>query len=417
MKVIYIFERRYGYVQDYKSFQMESFLSKGCDVEVWSAVNWKFPDLPKPRGIDTSGRTRYIDDENSMIREMKRVKDEQCVFLIYPYHNYDYISYIIRKRIKKAGFEFCNITESPAMQEKHKLVCSYSKYIICLKNLYRTMRGFCKVFLKNPIIKLIHPESNVKCVKAIKDFYAETRGPLKYRSLYNFITVEELYDSFSDYLEIFSKRNILIHAESYDEYLETKDLPPLYEGEYIVYIDDYEIGHSDYIISGRPFPVSDAEKHLSRMNAVFDQIETDTGCKVIIAAHPKAEYRGEEFDGREIVYYKTDHLIKDAKFVILGGSTTCIGTVFMYEKDYLVIYSSEYFVNLPIKEKDYRFVKEWLNCNILDIQDEEQIKQWRNYFVNYNRTTGDEYKRRFVISDNGIENKKMYDVIRDMILK
>lgn len=417
MKVIYIFERRHGYIFDLEMFQMESFLSRGYEVEVWSAVNWKFPVISKPMGIDESGRTRYINNEVSLTKEMERIKNERCVFLIYPYHNYDYISYRIRKKIRKAGFEFCNITESPAMFEKRKLISSYGKWIICLKELYRTMRGLGKVFLKNPIIKLTRFKSNVEYVKSIRDLYARIWGPIRYKSLYNFITVETIYDSFPNYLEIFSKRNVLIHSESYDEYLKTRKLLPLYEKEYIVYIDGYEIGHSDYIKTGRPFPVSDAKKHLSRLNFLFDEIEGATGCKVIIAAHPKAEYRGDEFAGREIIYYKTDRLIKDAKLVILGGPTTCIGTVLMYEKDYLVIYSSEYFINLPYKKKDYQIVKEWLNCDILDIRDEKQIKHWKDYFVNYNKTVGNDYIRRFVISEKGVENIKTYDAIRDMLFK
>lgn len=414
MKVIYIFERRHGYVHDIKSFQMDSFLSKGYKVEVWSAVNWKIPDIPEPLGIDKSGRTRYINDKRSLMREIERVKGEQCIFLIYPYHDYDYIAYIIRKNIKKSGFEFCNIAETPSPHRKTRLICSYSKYFICFKELNRTLRELAKIFLKDSISKL---ECPMKYIKAAKNLYARIWGPMRYKSLYNFVTLEMLYDYYPNYLEIFSKRNILIHSDAYDEYLETKDLPSLYEKEYIVYIDSYEIGHSDYIKSGLPFPVSDVGKHLDRINTLFDEIETAMGCKVIIAAHPKAEYKGDEFAGREIVYYKTDHLIKDARFVIIGGPTTCIGTMVMYEKNYLVIYSSEYFENLPYKEEDYQIVKEWLNCDILDIRNPEHVKRWKSYFVNYRKNVGDNYKRQFVISENGIRNKKKYDVIADMVIK
>lgn len=401
-------------MQDFESFEMESFISRGYEVEVWSVVNWKIPGVPEPRGIDSSGRTRYINDKSSLMCELKRLKGEQCVFLIYPYHNYDYIAYLIRKNIKKAGFEFCNITESPSLNKKNRLIYSYGKYSVCFKELHRVLRESAKIFLKDPGSKLKSP---VKYIEAIKNLYVRIWGPIKYRSLYNFVTVEMLYDSFPNYLEIFSKRNVLIHSESYDEYLGTRDLDPLYEEEYIVYIDGYEIGHSDYIIAGLPFPVSDVKRHLSRLNSLFDEIENSMGCKVIIAAHPKAEYNGDEFAGREIIYYKTDHLIKDARLVLLSGPTTCIGTVFLYEKDYLVICSSEYFINLPHKKRDYGIIKEWLNCDILDIQDEEQIKQWKNYFVSYSERTGSDYLRRFVISDNGITNTKMYDAIRDMIFK
>ncbi len=419
MKVIYVFERRHGYVHDFESFQMDSFVSKGYEVEVWTVVNWKFPGVDKPKNIDMSGRTHDICNKDSLKYEINRIKKEDCIFLIYPYHAYDYISYLIRKYIKNAGFDFCNITESPAIQEEFKSWNLDDKYSIYLKELYQTLRGTGKVFLKNPILKLLNKKnksSNVNLIAEALNFYARFFGPLKYKSLYNFVTVEMLYHSFPNYFEIFSKRNILVHAMSYDEYLKTKNFPPLYLDDYVVYVDDYEIGHSDFIKMGIWFPVSNAETHFERLNRLFDKIENAWGCKVIIAAHPKAEYIGDEFGGRRIVYFKTDSLIKYAKLVIIGTST-CLGTMIMYEKDYLNIYSSEYFVNVPMMENDYKAMRQWLRCRQLDIQKKDQVEQWETYVTKYDKDIGENYKKSFVISDAGIPNKRMYDVIRDIIME
>ena len=419
MKIIYIFERRHGYVHDKESFQMDSFLSKGCEVEVWSAVNWKFLGVPEPKGIDMSGRTRYINDENSLKCEISRVKNENCIFLIYPYHGYDYISYIIRKNLKNAELNFCNITEAPSIQENFRIISTYNIFYIYIKELYRILRRIEVVFFKAPIKKLVSKGSDrnkINCKSDIKNLYARLLGPLKYKSLYNFITTEIMYDSFPNYFEVVSKRNILIHASSYDEYLDSKNVPPLFTEEYVVYIDDYVIGHSDFIKIGSKFPVSDPQKHLLRLNALFDEIEKTWGCKVIIAAHPKAEYKGDEFHGREIIYYKTNYLIKDARLVIMGTST-CIGTVMMYERDYIIIYSSEYFINVPRMKGEYDAVTQCLNCMKLDIQDHDQIKQWRSYVTDYNKDAGNAYKKRYVISDNGVADKKMYEAISDILIK
>lgn len=418
MKVIYIFERRHGYIYDAEMFQMESFLSKGCEVEVWSAVNWKFSGLEMPKNADTSGRTHYIDNKKLLENEISRVKNENCIFLVYPYHGYDYISYVIRKSIKNAGFDFCNITESPNVTPMRKSFFFSGKKGICFRKFYRTLRETVTVFLKNPILKWCHKNDkrdNIEIIRPIKDLYARLVGPLKYKSLYNFVTVEMLYDSFPNYFEIFSKRNVLIHSMSYDEYLDTKDLAPLYDEDYIVYIDDYMIGHSNFKKAGLPFPVSDPEKHLKCLNSLFDEIERRWDCKVIIAAHPKAEYKGDEFCGRDIVYFKTNSLIKDAKMVIME-ITTCIGVVMLYEKDYLLIFSSEYFMNLPYMENDYAVATQWLECRKLDIRDQGEVKKWKDYVKKYSKDVGDAYKRQFVISDMGIANRRMYDVIRDIIM-
>lgn len=417
MKVIYIFERRHGYIHDKEMFQMESFLSKGCDVEVWSAVNWKFQEIPEPGGADRSGRTCYIDDENSLKHEINRVKDENCIFLIYPYHSYDYISYIIRKQIKKAGFHFCNITEPPSLQKNFRIISSYNRYYIIIKELYRTLREIGSVFLKIPLKKLVFRKKE-KCnyIITLKNLHARFLGPIKYKSLYNFITMEVMYDSFPNYFEILSKRNILIHASPYDEYLDAKSFPSFCKEEYVLYVDSYAVGHSDYIKRGGIFPVSDPQEHLKRLNVLFDKIEESWGCKIIIAAHPKAEYKGEEFQGREIIYYKTNSLIKDARLVIME-ITTCAGNVMMHKKDYLVIYSSEYFSRIPSMKNGYDAYVQWLECKKLDIQDCDQIRQWETYVTPYNKKVGDSYIKRYVISDRGVKDKKMYEAISDILIK
>ena len=102
MKIIYIYERRHCYNYDYDMFQYDVFFSRGMSVEVWSVVNWTFSNkIDMPINYDNSDYVFYINNERELKKELERVNKEKCIFLCYPYHGYNYISYLIRKNIKK----------------------------------------------------------------------------------------------------------------------------------------------------------------------------------------------------------------------------------------------------------------------------------------------------------------------------
>lgn len=419
LKVIYVFERRHGYSSDFEMFQMDSFTSKGYDVEVWSAVNWTFSAVDKPVNCDNSGRTHYIDDKANLKRELYRIRKENCIFLIYPYHAYNYISYVIRKEIKRAGFAFCNITESPGFSQQDRIesmISSYSTRSICLKELRRTISEIGKIFL-HPILCFLYKARGKETPNfrnRLQCFWARFWGPIWYKSLYNFVTVELLYNYFPNYFEVLSNRNRLIHSESYDEYISIKEQPPLLQQDYVVYVDDYAVGHSDFVKRKIPFPVSDANNHFKHLNALFDKIEQDMNLEVIIAAHPKAEYKGDEFQGRKIIYFKTNYLIKDAKLVIIGRST-CLGTMLLFKKDFILAYSSEYFQNVPVMEGDYNKLAQLLDCQMLDILNEKQIGYWKDYVVYSGQNINETYVKRYIKSDSATQEKKVFEIIRDAL--
>ena len=57
------------------------------------------------------------------------------------------------------------------------------------------------------------------------------------------------------------------------------------------------------------------------MNSFFNMIENN-GLKVIIAAHPKSDYKINPFEGREIYKYKTNELVKNSTFTMAHMSSS-----------------------------------------------------------------------------------------------
>ena len=149
----------------------------------------------------------------------------------------------------------------------------------------------------------------------------------------------ELY---KDYYEIASTKNAnyRINHPDLEQYLQIKDKAKLQEGRYIVFIDDFFPYHPEILASMGNVDVDRiANVYHQRMNAFFENIEQRIGCKVVIAAHPYANYKSNNpFNGRDIFYGKTAELIKDCDAVCMHGSNA-YAYVALYDKPIALILS------------------------------------------------------------------------------
>ncbi|MGP1489476.1 MAG: hypothetical protein ACTTI6_00100 [Treponema sp.] len=399
MKIIYIFERRHCYTYDNKMFQYEFFLKQGHSVEAWSIVNWTFPQkVEMPLNADTSKYVHYINNEKDLKVELERIKKENCIFLCYPYHAYNYISYLVRKHIKQYSFQFCNITESPEVSAiNHKFEQKINIFIIvevCIKFLLRLG--------KNLLLLRFDKMRNI---------FFSFCGPFICKSKKNFITVPLMYYHFPNVLECLSKRNIVLHSESYDEFLTITAVmthEKIIADKYVVFIDQYVTGHSDWKKLKLKYPISNKQAYFSQLCYLFNAIEKKMKCKVVIAAHPKAEYIGGEFGDRDILYGQSNVLIRDAEFVIIQFSTL-FGYVCLSEKKFLTVYSEEMFENVPSLKNDYGAIVNIFGNKLLDIANKTAVNLFFDYiFEDKDRCS--QYINNYVISDKSVyRNRLFYD--------
>lgn len=406
MKIIYVFERRHCYKYDYDMFQFDSFLKHSWEVECWSAVNWTFSNIDRPPNEDTSERSHYINHFDDLIDNLERIKGEKCFFLVYPYHAYGKISYTIRKYIKKYGFEFANITESPAVD-----LPFHERYTGIIRILYLEFLKLLRILVNIVRILFSKKEDRELLVRYISNRIYSFWGPFLCRSKFNYVTVSSVYASFPNLFECKSKRNILIHSNSYDEFIvsqESKDE----EKSTIVFIDCYHTGHSDYPKNGMNFPISNKESYFENLNRLFKKLEDLYDCEVVIAAHPKSEYSGHEFGGRSLIYGKTNILIKMAKLVIVDIST-CFGVIVLFKKDFLNVYTPEMFVNAPRHfQPVYKTIHNIFGCRQLDITDRNEIEDVKSYIYHYNRKGYEKYLKYYVKdSFDEMCHEKFYDTV------
>lgn len=331
-KLIFIFERRHYYESDdQSSFALDYYRKHGIEVEVWSAVYWTFGEgIAMPLNVKKGVELIYINNKDDLIERLNKLHEMNCFFVVYPYHAYTVASYIIRKEIRKAGFEFCNLTEEPDLIE-----LDLKPYTIL-----RAVRYHIRQFLgygKHFVLRLLRIEKREK-EGAKYTFFTGFFGPFLWKSKYNLIITKYDLNTLPNKFEIISKRNIIFpHTHCYD----VNQIRPFQtDNNIIVFVDEFECGHSDWEKHGLCVPIQNKELYYKELNHFFSLVEKKYNSKVIIAAHPKAEYKGDEFNGREICYYQTKELIRDSRLVLYMCGT-CLTYIILFNKPFILFCTSE----------------------------------------------------------------------------
>lgn len=151
-----------------------------------------------------------------------------------------------------------------------------------------------------------------------------------------------------DYDLVFSSTlgaDITINHPDYDCYLQAKkQINKDYDSEskkHIIYLDNYFPYHPDIKKNNSSLDSIDLNQHYVELNHIFDIIEERFHSKVIIAAHPKADYTKNEFHGREIIKYQTQQLISKASLVLLHSSNA-IAYAIAYNIPFMFISTTQY---------------------------------------------------------------------------
>ena len=161
-----------------------------------------------------------------------------------------------------------------------------------------------------------------------------------------------------------------IHAADYDSLLKHNTSNGIkHDNDIIVFIDQNLPNAADALIF-TPAAI-ESKQYYEDLRIFFQQIETVTGDKIVIAAHPKANYKGKEylFGHREIIHgFNSTELISKSKLVLMHYSMA-ISIAVLYRKPILFLTSTmldkssvavyiyhlaNYFKVLPININDER---------------------------------------------------------------
>jgi len=108
--------------------------------------------------------------------------------------------------------------------------------------------------------------------------------------------------------------------------------------EYAVFLDDNLAFDSDFKVTGTGS--IEPAAYFRALRGFFDAIEATHKLKVVIAAHPKSEYRGDEFGDRTIIKDATNELVKACRFALAHYSTS-VSFAVLHRKPLAFIYTHD----------------------------------------------------------------------------
>jgi hypothetical protein len=139
----------------------------------------------------------------------------------------------------------------------------------------------------------------------------------------------------------YAKKVVPINFSDYTQFLktQTEGLTLLVSSNYAVFLDVYLPFHPDAALLG--WSTVNPEKYFESLNNFFVKLEKKYNIQIVIAAHPRSDYRNENpFCGRKIFFEQTPQLVKDAQFV-LSHSSISQSYAILNKKQIIFIYTDE----------------------------------------------------------------------------
>lgn len=209
-----------------------------------------------------------------------------------------------------------------------------------------------------------------------------------YQCLFNVKIYKFIFSS-----SILSSDRIKINHPDYESYINSNiksNNPP----KHIVFLDEYFPLHPE-ILYWFKVDLSDVTQlYYSEMNTFFDFLEKKYKLPVVVAAHPKSSYKGNEYGGRKIIRDNTCELVHESLFVVMHQSTSMSYAILDY-KPIAVVTCAEY-KRLPRKIRWFQDqIANYFNLPIvdLDLEDYKTID-----FMHINLSRFENYKYSFLTS-------------------
>lgn len=297
MKSLIIIEHEPLTVRLKNIWNIDALKERGVHVEYWNLSRLIFPDVDIPMQVDDSC-LKHIDKLEEFEKELSNVDVSNTVFVTEFYFNWN----------------------------NRKIVLLLKKYqCYCVKlDLYANTNlpiSFAdKVKYRLHAITLKHLINKIRLV-----YFYKANSIKKYDKVL----------SSSSYIN----PDIYINHPDYELYRKIEGPQSYLTNPYILFVDTYYPLHPDImIISGK---TADVKPYRKLMNDFFNFLENKFSKEVVIAAHPKAQYDGNEFGGRKIFWGKTAELIKGADQVFMHGSNS-LSFITLADKPFAIVYPDSF---------------------------------------------------------------------------
>lgn len=286
---------------DVKRYLWEELLQLGYRVTVWDLTPWLDPEVERKIRQDRlsdSRLTRVVVCNDAQAENLFKEKSDQAFFLPMFYCYYE-------------------------VRRVYKLLTKYHASYGYVNSLHSELDFFVTADREN--LFAIHKRLRWEYVK--KALYNKVIRHLCSYKPAEFIALG--FDSGEQYYhnrcicDPKKTRKIYTHTYDYERFLQTKG----YDNggkKYMVFLDQFIPYHPD--LTAKLGIDADPDAYFPFLNACFAALQEKYQVDIIIAAHPRADYRdrGDVFPGCKIVYGLSAELVKSAEAVIAhySGSIT-----------------------------------------------------------------------------------------------
>jgi hypothetical protein len=374
-KIVYIHETFY---RNNRDLGIELMEKKGYKIELWSLYKIKYHGkLNIPR--DVSNRE-----------------------VVYLKNHFEILNRLRNENLSDTIFFFTTTTHRGGIED-------FIRIAVCL-NGGRYANFIYEIVPVGPI--------NRKNKEALKSKIANFLNARKYKVYQimkekwcqpTYCFVPTTYSAQNLLLPFEKAKKIAVHNKDYDEYIMKKNDGSNEPTPYVVYIDGDMVDAEDFRKNNSDRIYKNPDIFYKNIRRLFDVIEDHYKCKVIIAAHPKSEYKGNEFGERKIVYFQTDELVRDALLVITHASCA-INFVVLYRKDYIFLVDKYIRKSFIWNYLTLPMIKE-LRANTYDFGSSKG-DPWD--FINHPNEDYDRYYKRF-INETDNESKLFYQIVEEKI--
>jgi hypothetical protein len=212
-------------------------------------------------------------------------------------------------------------------------------------------------------------------------------------------------------------KKIFCHTGDYNLYLSNVKsiMPDFRDSEYIVFLDEDEANHLDFLTLGYE-PTVTEENYYSSLHSFFSYLEFNFKLPVVIAEHPRALYSQEQkadfYFGRSVIRGRTLELIKNSKFVI-SHSSTAIGMAVLFKKPILLLATRE----IIMDRSRFYTIEAFAQELSLQIIDADSPFTWNEIKLNFENNRYEDYINKYIKHPKSIGGISSWEIIAQSLEK
>lgn len=353
-----------------KELFYDLFEKAGLDLEVWDMSQVIFPGISNSDQIKEAPYLKKIESEEEFISKLNQEDITNIVIIVEIFRNWKnrrIFKILSDRKVKTVKIELYGNTVIP------------QPFISKLS--YIRIQDICRI---------------------IKNKYEILKLKL-YNRLNNVNSNADIILSSSAYF----KRDFCFNHPDYEKFM-FEDEEPFIEGNYIVFCDVYFPFHSEMKYLKKIKKIPDGAHYQFLMRKYFDYLEKKYKMPVVIAAHPKSNYSGNEFGNRRIIKYRTDNLVRHASMVTMHLCNSVSYSI-LGNKPLAYIVTNDYLTIPNFKNQVDLVVKSVLGLDYYNIENEDYQEKFK--FEKVNNKIRENYIYSLLTSRK-TENQKNSDTLK-----